>query len=153
MKHMYALADYIVTLKPSESLARVFGETITIGGDGNIFGPTDSIKVGLKNGSILETTGYATGGWVHSKSYDRTGTVEFNISQISDQVTKLINLCNFYYNGNYDGMTITVTNNNDNTIVATCEDCYVDGIPEQSLGTSAGMQTWTFNCGKVTFRP
>ena len=143
----YSLANYILSIEPADaSLKTMFG-TISIGGEGSYLG---SINVSM-NSSLWSTTGYATGAWVHNKSLDKSGTCKININQLSDKVIKLIKLCNVYYSGDYNGVTITVSDNSGNK-VATCVDCYIQKLADQSFSTTADSQDWTFTCGQISLQ-
>lgn len=142
----YSLANHVLSIKPNDNqINNIFG-TISIGGEGNYL---ESVSVSNEN-TLWSTTGYATGAWVHNKNLAKTGTVTISLNQLSDQVAKLITLCETYYGGDYEGFTLTLTKN-DNTKICTCIDCYISKIPTQSFGTSAANQSWVFTCGKITF--
>ena len=142
----YCLADYILSIKPNDpEIDSSFG-TITIGGEGSY---TDSISLNpLEN--LYSTTGFATGAWVHDKNLSRVGTAVITLSQLSEQVKKFIMMAETFYAGDYDGFTLSVATNTGEK-VATCVDCYIQKIPEQSFGKSAATQQWTFTCGKISF--
>lgn len=146
----YSLSKYILSIKPSTDLASAINDfgTISIGGEGSYL---DNITI-TPNGRLWSTTGFATGGWVHDKNLDRTGTVSITLNQMSDAVQKFIRLCETFYESDYDGFTLTLTTNEvDKKVVATCIDCYIQQIPAQAFQASAQTQTWTFTCGKITF--
>lgn len=146
----YSLSKYILSIKPSTNLASAIADfgTITIGGEGSYL---DTVSINPQ-GTMWRTTGFATGGWVHDKNLDRTGTVSITLNQMSDAIQKFIRLCETFYESDYDGFTITLTTNDvDKRVIATCIDCYIQGIPNQSFQSSAQSQTWTFTCGKITF--
>lgn len=142
----YSLADYLLNIKTNDpALQSVFSE-LTVGGEGSY---TDSISLNLDS-NLFETTGFATGGWVHDKNLSRVGTAAITLSQLAKSVGKFKQLVNMYYSGDFEGLTITLTDSNANEI-AKCEDCYPQKIPSQDFGTKAAPQTWTFTCGKITF--
>lgn len=143
----YCLADYIVSITPSDSTLRSMFSKVTIGGEGNAI---DSITIS-RSTNMWSTEGFATGAWVHNKSLDRTGTVQLSLSQLSEKISKLKKMCEVFYNGDYSGFTITVTDSKSN-VVASCNDCYLVKIPTQTFGNSAGTQSWTFTCGEVDFK-
>ena len=143
---VYSLANYKMTITSSDAnLVSVFGESMTIGGNGSQVG---SFSVS-PNESIHSKQTYATGGYVFSKNYDRSGTISVNLNQLSDEVGKFKNLVKLYYGGDYGTLTIVLTNN-ENEKVVECIDCLPQGIPTQSFGDSASAQTWTFEVGKIT---
>lgn len=145
----YSLADHILTVTIPANLANEFGvNTLTIGGEGSY---TSSISVSLSS-QLWSTEGDASGSWAHNKNLNRTGTVTVQINQLSEKIAKFITLCNLYYKSNvdYDGLTLVVESVNNGT-VATCTDCYIQGIPSQDFGASAANQQWTFTCGKIIF--
>lgn len=142
----YSLANYILSIEPNDAqIKQIFGVT-TIGGEGS---SVDSITLSnLTN--IYDTTGYATGGWVHNKSLDRHGTATISINQLSDRVTRFIQLAKLSLSGDYDGFTLSLTDIEGNKI-ATCVDCYIQNIPEQAFASTAANQTWTFTCGQINY--
>ena len=144
----YSLANYILTIKANDpAMNGIFGSSnsVSVGGEGSY---TDSINISM-NSQIWQTTGFATGGWVHDKSLDRTGMATVSLSQLSDRVAKFKTLCNMYFSGDYEGLTM-ILNDSDGNEVAKCEDCFVTKIPDQSFGSKASMQNWSFTCGKIT---
>ena len=143
----YQLSNYILNIKCNDNaLNDIFG-VISIGGEGSA---TDSISVSHSD-TLFTTTGYATGGWVHDKNLSKVGTAEITLNQLSAAVARFIQLCNLYFGSDYDGLTISVTDI-EGREVATCIDCYPTKIPTQQFGKTATDQTWSFTCGKITFR-
>lgn len=141
----YSLADYLLTVKTNDpALASVFSE-LTIGGEGSYL---DSITINI-DANMWETTGYATGGWVHDKNLSRVGTATVSLSQLSEKISKFKNLVNMYYGGDFGGLTLTLMDSNANKI-AECEDAFIQKIPSQEFASKAAQQTWTFTCGKIT---
>ena len=142
----YSLSDYILSFTSNDSIIdNIFG-SVSIGGEGSYLG---SITIGgLPN--LWDTTSFATGGWVHNKNLSRTGTVNITLNQLSDAVAKFIQLCNTYYTGDFDGLTLSLTDRN-GQLVAECIDCYIQKIPDQSFNESSSDQTWTFTSGKISF--
>lgn len=151
----YSLSRYILTLALPEdfdpTFVAAFGSTLSIGGEGSY---VNQFQVSL-NKSVWSTDGDATGSWVHNQNLDRTGTCAVQIKQVSDAVFKFIRLCNCFYTSSLSyekGINLTLRDNEGN-VIATCEDCYIDKIPEQVMSDSSAFQTWTFTCGKITFNP
>ena len=142
----YSLANYILSIDSNDSeIKRIFG-TISIGGEGSYL---DSLSLS-NNSNIFETQGYATGGYVHTKNLDRHGTATITLNQLSDKVGRFIQLAKLSLSGDYDGFTLSLTDSNGNKI-ATCIDCYIQKIPDQSFGSSAQTQTWVFTCGQINY--
>ena len=143
---VYSLANYKMTITSSDvNLISVFGASMTIGGNGSQVG---NFSVSL-NDSIHKKQTYATGGYVFSKSYDRSGTISVSLNQLSDEVGKFKNLVKLYYGGDYGTLTIVLTNN-ENEKVVECIDCLPKEIPTQSFGSDASSQNWSFEVGKIT---
>lgn len=143
----YSLANYILTLTPKDNVIKSIFGSISIGGEGDTL---DSVSVNPE-GTLFTTTGFSTGGWVHSKSLQRNGTFDITLSQLSDKVVKFIRLCEMFYSKDYDGFDITIVSNSENKTVCAGTDCYITKIPNQSFGSSAANQTWSFTAGKITF--
>lgn len=147
----YSLANYRLSVTIPSSLASQLGiEELSIGGEGSY---TESISISYTN-DLFTTTSDATGSWVHEKNLARNGTVTVSINQMSKQIARFKRLCNLFYSsteeGDEDGLTMVLTDNT-NQVVATCVDCYITRIPEQSFAATTSNQSWTFTCGKITF--
>lgn len=142
----YSLANYIMSISPTDATLRSMFGTISIGGEGSFLG---NITVS-QNNNLWTTKGFATGGWVHDKNLDRTGTATVQLSQLAPAISKLIKLFNIFYAGDYAGSTITVSDLNGNKVV-TCSDSYIQKAADQSFGEASENQNWSFTCGKVTF--
>lgn len=157
----YALSDYILTLKlPDNSeLLEKSGLTsaqFSIGGPGQngLDGSFLGNIVVKRNGSVWSTEGDATGSWVHSKSLNRTGSVQLDINQVSDDVIRLAMICNAYESiqDAVPGLSIIVSSAADiNNVVANCYDCYIQEVPDHKFGDKAADYSWTFTCGRVMF--
>ena len=143
----YSLANYILSVDSNDpEIKSIFG-TISIGGEGSYVG---SINLSLANPQ-WSTTGYSTGGWVHNKNLDRHGTATVSLNQLSEPVAKFIQLCKLYYSTtDYEGFTLSLTDVAGNNI-ASCIDCYISQIPDQTYEDQAGMQSWAFTCGQINF--
>lgn len=141
----YSLANHILSIKPNDGGISTFG-TIEVGGEGSYL---DSVSISTPT-NLWNTQGFATGGWIHDKNLSRIGTVDITLNQLSDQVKKFITMCENYYGGDYNGFTITLSKN-DGSKIASCIDCYISKIPDQSYGQSSANQTWTFTCGQITY--
>lgn len=142
----YSLADYMLSIESDDSTIKNMFGTITIGGEGSYL---DSITLSTPT-DVYTTTGYATGGWVHTKSLDRTGTVSLTINQMSSKISKLKQLANISLTGDYEGFTLSLSDSSGNK-VASCIDCYISNIPNQQFQSSAGTQTWEFTCGQINY--
>lgn len=142
----YSLANYICTIKSSDSdLVRFYGG-VTIGGQGT---ETDSLSATRKD-DLYNTTSYATGGYVHSKNLSKVGTISITLSQLSKNVGYLKELLNAYTVNDYSGLDISL-DTNDGTNILKAIDCMPVKIPQQQFTNSAGTQTWEFTCGEINF--
>lgn len=142
----YSLTNYILSIDPNDSAIKQMFGTVSIGGEGSYL---DSIT--LSNASnIFDTQGYATGGWVHNKSNDRHGTATISLNQLSDRVSRFIQLAKLSLSGDYEGFTLSLSDINGNKI-ATCVDCYITKIPDQTFTASAQNQSWEFTCGQINY--
>lgn len=163
MTNRYSLADYIVTIKlpganslPTE-YANLANKEIKIGGPGESIGSVGSFvgQISIsRQSNQWDTVGDNTGSWVHNQNLSKVGTVDIQINQVSDNVIRLIQLCNIYNTTSIrEGLTITVTPaaNDSVTTYANCVDCYPTKISNQVFGNSATNQTWSFTCGMVDF--
>lgn len=157
MINRYSLADHRVVVTLPENFyigsVNVGGKQIVFGGAGET-GMEGSFMGQIsitRNSEMFTTTGDVTGSWVHNKSLDRTGTVELQIRQISDDVVKLRMICMALEEAETqsDGILIEVYNNDD--LVEKAEDCVIQKQVDDVLGESADNQTWTWLAGRVTF--
>lgn len=142
----YSLANYILSIDANDpEIKQMFG-TISIGGEGSYLG---SISLSIAN-PMWTTTGFSTGAWVHNKNLDRHGTATVTLSQLSETVSRFIQLCKLYYASDYNGFTISLSDISGNRI-ATGVDCYITKIPDQTYENQAGNQTWEFTCGQINY--
>jgi len=142
----YSLANYILSVESNDSFIKQLFGTISIGGEGSYL---NRISLSL-NKEQFSTKGFVTGGWVHDKSLDRTGVATVELNQLSDKVSKFIQLCKCFYSGDYDGFTLTLSDINGNK-VATCVDCYISKPADQDFAESSGSQVWQFTCGQINY--
>lgn len=142
----YSLANYILSIQSNDSSLSSLFQNVYIGGEGSAL---DNITISM-NSEMWSTSGFATGAWVHNKNLNRTGTVSINISQLSTNVMRFKQMLSVFYGGDYEGFTLSLTDST-GAKVATCIDCYVIKIPDQAFGNDAGMQSWSFTCGEITF--
>lgn len=142
----YSLSDYTLTITPNDAVVKQYFNEIKIGGEGSYL---DSINLSYDS-SLFNTTGYATGAWVHTKNLAKTGTATVSLNQICDAVATLKKLCNLFYSNDYEGFTLSVCDRN-GVEVANAIDCYIQSIPAQNYGETVAMQTWTFTCGQINF--
>lgn len=151
MIHKYALSDYQLAIAlPDNITDSRLNNIFTIGGtgdngEGSFLG---EIRVERKN-NTYDTESDVTGSWVHNKSRALNGTISVKIRQISDDVVKLINLCNYYYDNFADGVTITISKENNNIVKGV--DCYLTQIPNLSYGDKADELDWEFTCGQILY--
>lgn len=165
MIHQYSLADHQLTIGLSEIVARSLGlrdsygnllTNFTIGGPGeNGEGSFVGQIVVKRNKDLFTTTADATGSWVHDKSLDRTGTIEVNINQISDDIVLLSQLCQIFESlqTNMPGLELTIssTASGTSTTIATGRDGYIQKLPDVTFAESAQPLTWIFTCGQIIY--
>ena len=161
MLNRYALADYQLTVKVSSNIGipGISGESFTIGGpadasynsEGSQGGYIGDITISRK-AAMWSTESDYTGGYVHVKNLDRTGTARVSINQLSDNVIRLntiFKLCEARGTSENEALTLIVTNSATNKVVATCTDCRIVKQPDQTFSTNPNMQPWEFTCGIV----
>lgn len=147
----YSLVDYILTIEMDSNVQRTLGfenPTISIGGEGSYL---DTITI-EQTQDTWDTSGDATGGWIHRKSLNRVGTAALSLNMLSPRVAQLTKLFNLYFTHPDiadSGLTLTLANAK-STIVATCIDAYITKIPSLTFSEQPGTRTWTFTAGKVT---
>lgn len=158
----YALADYqlVISLPPQLSNSALLQRSglssdkpFVIGGPGEtgIEGSYVGQITVKRNNDLWTTEGDATGSWVHNKNLNRTGEVDVDITQVSDQVITLAYLCDAYESIQeaIGGLNIQVLNAATQETVADAYDCYIKKIPDHSFKEAADKLTWIFTCGRV----
>ena len=165
MIHQYSLADYQLTIGFSDSIATLLnlrdeeGNLLTnysIGGPGeNGEGSFVGQILVTRNKDLFTTEGDPTGSWVHNKNLDKTGTIQIDITQISDDVVKLIQLCQIYQSvqTNMPGLELTINSvaSSTSTTMVTGRDSYIQKVPDITLGETAQRLSWIFTCGQVVY--
>lgn len=158
----YSLADYIVTLTiPNNSVfpASIRGKSFSIGGAGIENGGRGSFlgQVTInRTANAWDTEGDHTGSWIHNKNNDKTGTVQIQVRQISDDVVRFAQICAAFESSQENtpgfGLQVTSAFSNDisgSNVVATCIDCYFQKLADIELGETAALQPWVITCGQV----
>lgn len=143
----YSLAKYILTVSIPDNLVAEFGDrSVSIGGEGSY---TDSITI-TRSVETWTTEGDSTGSYVHNQNLNKTGTAEVSLNQLSPQIAKFKTLCNLYSNADaeYDGLTLELSDTAGN-VIATCNDCLINKIPDQQFQATAQNQSWVFTCGQI----
>jgi SWI/SNF-related matrix-associated actin-dependent regulator 1 of chromatin subfamily A len=107
-----------------------------------------------RNKELFTTTGDATGSWVHDKNLDRTGHIRIDITQISDDVITLVQLCQIFESvqSRMPGLELTINSvASGTTPMVTGRDCYISKLPDLPLGETASRLSWDFTCGQVIY--
>lgn len=164
MLHVYSLADHQLTIGLSQSVAAQLGlrdssgnllTNFTIGGPGeNNEGSFVGQITASRNKELFTTTGDATGSWVHDKNLDRTGHIRVDITQISDDVITLVQLCQIFESvqSRMPGLELTINSvASGTTPMVTGRDCYISKLPDLPLGETASRLSWDFTCGQVIY--
>lgn len=165
MTHTYSLADYQLTIGLNDSVAALLGlrdsngnllTNFSIGGpgengEGSFVG---QITVG-RSQDLFTTEGDDTGSWVHNKSLNRTGTISVDITQISDDIITLVQLCQIFESvqSNMPGLELTINSvaSSTATTMVTGRDCYIQKLSDIPLGQTASRLTWVFTCGQIIY--
>lgn len=165
MIHTYSLADYQLTIGISEDLANKLNlrdsngnvlTNFTIGGPGENGEGSFVGQISVnRSKELFTTTGDATGSWVHDKSLDRTGTITIDITQISDDIVALVQICQIFESvqSSMPGLELTINSvaSDVNTTMVTGKDAYIQKLPELTLGETAGRLSWVFTCGQIVY--
>jgi len=141
MVKQYSLLDFSLSID-----SKVDGITynVPIGGIGSYLG---SIKVAKSTDNVSKTVD-ATGSGIFAYTHDHSGTVDIEISQVSEKVGQIINKIIDYYHSETQGdwkkglIDITISKNNVAYLVAT--DCMLTKMPDLEMGAEAGMRTFSF---------
>lgn len=143
----YALADYQVTIDVPSELGFT-SSSLVIGGEGSYL---DSITL-TSNAEVYGIVTDASGNWLYNKNYATNGAVTLSLQQVSDVVVQLKTLFNLLYKSTNinEGLTITIIDTSDNSIVAVCEDCVISKIPDQKWDKESSTQDWELLVGKIT---
>ena len=154
MINRYALVDYILSITfTGNQISGISGNTFSIGGPAASTGGGYIGEITLsRSAEMWKTTGDYTGGYVHTKNLDRTGTVKVTINQLSDDIVRLNTIFNLYEQSNTSNdrqLTLSVMNAATGDTVATCTDCRIVKLPDQVFGTDVASQDWEFTCGII----
>ena len=137
----YSLLDYTMTIT-SKSTGITYN--IGIGGIGSYLG---SITVAKSTDQITKTVD-ATGSGVFSYSHDHSGTIDIEVSQVSNTVNQIIeNIMNYYYSetqGDYKKglVDIEIFRNGVKAVDAT--GCMLSKMPDLAIGSEVAMRTFSF---------
>jgi len=135
----YSLLDFSlsITFKGSRY-------NIPIGGIGSYLG---SIKVSKSTDNVTKTVD-ATGSGVYAYSHDHSGTVDIEISQVSEQVGTIIKKIMNYYHSQTNGdwkkgiVGISLMKNGSKVIDAT--DCMLTKMPDFEASAEPGTRVFIF---------
>lgn len=165
MLHTYSLADFQLTIGLTSDLSERLGlrdangnplTSFVIGGPGE---DNQGSFVGQiiinRSENLFTTEGDATGSWVHNKNLNRTGSITLELTQISDQVVTLIQLCQILESvqSSMPGLELTVSSASSAvaTTMITGKDAYIQKLPDITLADVAGRLSWVFTCGQVIY--
>ena len=165
MIHTYSLADYQLTIGLGDSIAARLGlrdsygnllTNFSIGGPGENGEGSFVGQITVNRAEdLFTTTGDHTGSWVHDKNLNRTGTITIDITQISDDIVTLVQLCQIFESvqSNMPGMELTINSvaSSASATMVTGRDCYIQRLPELPLGENAQRMSWVFTCGQITY--
>lgn len=143
----YSLLDYVLTISLPTKLRTALGiTTISVGGEGSYL---DNFTFAMAT-NTWAVKGDATGSWIHEKSNDRTGTASITLNMMSPQIMVLTRLFNTYFTADNvaEGVTITLSDAASNTVV-TCNDCFVQKLPDLTIKASPDTREWNFVCGQI----
>lgn len=165
MIHSYSLADYQLTIGLGDTVISRLGlrdengellRNFTIGGpgengEGSFVG---QIQVS-RNENLFTTSGDPTGSWVHDKNLNRTGTITIDITQISDDIVTLVQLCQIFESiqTGTPGLELTISSvaEGANNTLVTGRDAYIQKLPDLPMGETAGRLSWVFTCGQIIY--
>jgi hypothetical protein len=139
----YSLLDYNISIT-----AKTTGITysIPVGGIGSYLG---SITVAKSTDQISKTVD-ATGSGVFSYSHDHSGTIDIEISQVSEKVGDIINKIMDYYHSETIGdwkkglVDIEITKIGQSKPVIDASDCMLVKMPDLAIGAEVAMRTFSF---------
>lgn len=164
MIHQYSLADYQLVIgwkaiAEKLNLRDREGNLLTnfvIGGPGEDGqGSFVGQIVVNRTQDLFTTTGDATGSWVHDKNLNKTGTITVDITQISDDIITLVQLCQIFESiqSNVPGLELSINSVSSgvSTTMVTGKDCLIQKLPELPLAETAGRLSWVFTCGQVIY--
>lgn len=143
----YSLANRILSLEANDASLRQWFDKVTVGGNGSAL---DSINVEYKD-EQWTTDSFATGGYVHNKNLSKVGTITIVLSQLSEKINAFKNLVNAHFTGDYQGLTLTLTDTSTETEILVAKDCYFTKIPNQEYGRTASTDSWVLTCGEISY--
>lgn len=162
MLNRYSLTDYTLAVTINGSnIDGIDNTNFIIGGpaartdNDNYGGYIGSITVS-RSAEMWKTTGDYTGGYIHVKNLDRTGTVKVSINQLSDNIirlSKILNICENKNNENDDlSIDLMITHAATGKSIVVCTDCRITKIPDQTFSSDPSNQEWTFTCGVIDIK-
>lgn len=147
----YSLLDFTVSviIKEAPGVDAGLEVDIPIGGAGKYLG---SITVTKSTDNVTKTVD-ATGAGVFSFSNDHSGTVDVEISQVSDVVANIIDkiINNYYQDYEQQGvetdwkrtvLDIVISKGSQKVVEAT--DCMLVKMPDLSIGNEVATRTFSF---------
>lgn len=143
----YSLANRILSLEANDASLRQWFDKVTVGGNGSAL---ESISVEYTN-EQWTTDSFATGGYVHNKNLSKVGTITIVLSQLSEKINAFKNLVNAHFTGDYQGLTLTLTDTATETEILVAKDCYFTKIPNQEYGRTASTDSWVLTCGEISY--
>lgn len=144
MVKQYSLLDFSLSITFKKNRYN-----IPIGGVGSYLG---SIKVAKATDNITKTVD-ATGSGVFAYSHDHSGTVDIEISQVSNKVATIINRAMKWYHSETNGdwknglLDIVIMKNGRKVLDATS--CMLTKMPDLEIGNEVAMRTFSFQAIEI----
>lgn len=139
----YSLLDYSLSIYPHGSNSEN-ALNIPIGGLGRYLG---SIKFSKSTENVSKTVD-ATGSGVFSYTNDHSGTVDIEISQVSEQISTIITQIAEKYNDgtNYFGTNVLldIVMSKNNTPIIEATNCMLVKMPDLVIANEPATRTFSF---------
>lgn len=122
---------------------------LPMGGAGSYLG---SISV-TKSTDNITTTVDATGSGVFNFSADHSGTVEIELSQVSDKINEIINkMANYYHSqraGDWKNALVDITISKNGVALVDATSCMLTKMPDLSIQPEVQNRTFTFSAIEI----
>jgi hypothetical protein len=140
----FSLLDYTLSIYAKSTDGRTRGRSlnIPIGGSGKYLG---SIKFTKSTDNVSKTVD-ATGAGVFGFTNDHSGTVDIEISQVSDAIKQILfRLANSYHNNNWKNTMVDIVMfKGSGTKVIEATNCMLVRMPDLEVASEVATRTFSF---------
>ena len=144
----YSLLDFSISITFKKKTYN-----IPLGGFGSYLG---NISIS-KNTDNISTTVDSTGSGVFSFSADNSGTIEIEITQVSDKISQIIqNMQNYYQStvsGDWKNALVDITIHKNAIPIIEATNCMLVKMPDWTAGPEVSTRTYSFSAIEIREMP